>query len=410
MGRAVLQVIQSKLLDMHLEQAVIPLDVNPGEPTVKVFFTPDYAKYDRLLLLIANPEDRIGPGQWARSVCINEGINQGSVLPYVARAKQMGIAVMVLNPIEKVKGNQTPEEHIMYMWEHFIARTSLNQIAAVANKKGGDALFSFIKSYPDTLDRFVSLAFVDSEFDLTTSAMGFRKRVAAKSRKWFHSRQPQGQPLIANLTPDTIFTMATGTDRTDRGIVLVTDLVFSFIGSMLKTVLRTVEINFADGFKINTTVTATSLPEFVAALAPVARVATLDAAAIKYWDASESCFITPKSLSEVPNPSRIQLQVNSPPPTAAASTTASAATVATATPATATATATAAADTEQSLCIVCMEAIKCVAFSPCGHVACCTKCAQSMRNCPVCRAAVVTVLKLNAMQKKTSDERGRGRK
>lgn len=43
---------------------------------------------------------------------------------------------------------------------------------------------------------------------------------------------------------------------------------------------------------------------------------------------------------------------------------------------------------ERSRCLVCMEKEREVAFIPCGHRACCQKCAGNLSVCPLCRARI----------------------
>jgi hypothetical protein len=40
-------------------------------------------------------------GQWARSVCINENIDLGSMKPYIEKAIQNKFSVIILNPNER---------------------------------------------------------------------------------------------------------------------------------------------------------------------------------------------------------------------------------------------------------------------------------------------------------------------
>ncbi len=54
-------------------------------------------------------------------------------------------------------------------------------------------------------------------------------------------------------------------------------------------------------------------------------------------------------------------------------------------------------DSEIKECVVCMDSKPEAAFVPCGHVCCCLDCANTCaegRSCPVCRAAVASVLKV----------------
>jgi hypothetical protein len=43
---------------------------------------------------------------------------------------------------------------------------------------------------------------------------------------------------------------------------------------------------------------------------------------------------------------------------------------------------------EDKLCVICMEASKCVCLVPCGHICACEACAVPLDSCPTCRAVI----------------------
>eukprot|EP00271_Cylindrocystis_brebissonii_P000759 TRINITY_DN10977_c0_g1_i1.p2 TRINITY_DN10977_c0_g1~~TRINITY_DN10977_c0_g1_i1.p2 ORF type:complete len:131 (-),score=23.13 TRINITY_DN10977_c0_g1_i1:884-1276(-) len=40
------------------------------------------------------------------------------------------------------------------------------------------------------------------------------------------------------------------------------------------------------------------------------------------------------------------------------------------------------------LCVICLEAKYSCAFSPCGHMCCCSSCASQLSDCPLCRRRI----------------------
>ena len=52
------------------------------------------------------------------------------------------------------------------------------------------------------------------------------------------------------------------------------------------------------------------------------------------------------------------------------------------------------ADEEQNLCQICYEGEMDSLFYDCGHVCACVDCAKQLENCPVCRKAIVSVVKI----------------
>ena len=58
-------------------------------------------------------------GQWARRLIINDDLDKGTMLPFIAHAKETGWGVVVMNTNmntddktgKDIKGSETPEEH-----------------------------------------------------------------------------------------------------------------------------------------------------------------------------------------------------------------------------------------------------------------------------------------------------------
>jgi hypothetical protein len=48
---------------------------------------------------------------------------------------------------------------------------------------------------------------------------------------------------------------------------------------------------------------------------------------------------------------------------------------------------------DDSECIICFSEIKSSVFSPCGHYMTCGACSLRCKNCPICRAVIVAILK-----------------
>jgi len=63
-------------------------------------------------------------GIWARSVCVNENFEKGSMLPFIEKCKSQGIPVLVMNPNyqkdpvsgETIHFSNNMETHAAYVW------------------------------------------------------------------------------------------------------------------------------------------------------------------------------------------------------------------------------------------------------------------------------------------------------
>jgi len=123
-----------------------------------VFFF--YDKYFYIILL------RI----WARSVCINENLNLGSVLPFLKMAKERDMQVIIMNPNERldpISRDEIPEfssmeKHCKYVWREIIGKLNFsNEIYIVAHSMGGYCLNEILSDGINT-DRICKIAFTDS--------------------------------------------------------------------------------------------------------------------------------------------------------------------------------------------------------------------------------------------------------
>jgi hypothetical protein len=57
----------------------------------------DINRHQRALVLIQGT-GAVRAGIWSRSVCINEGLETGSMFPFIDLCRELDIAVLVMNP------------------------------------------------------------------------------------------------------------------------------------------------------------------------------------------------------------------------------------------------------------------------------------------------------------------------
>lgn len=78
-------------------------------------------------------------GQWARKLCMNDSLDEGSVIPLLVWAAQRGIATVVLNPNFRLGGGarMNAEMHVVQAWDQVIAGLPAKHVAMVAHSYGG---------------------------------------------------------------------------------------------------------------------------------------------------------------------------------------------------------------------------------------------------------------------------------
>lgn len=164
-----------------------------------LFATPDALTNDRLVVLLVG-SGKIQAGLWAQSLCINDNIDSGSVIPYLRDIKEKGWAAVVLNPNvhEGVPIADSPEAHVDYVWEHMIKISQARKVALVAHSYGGVSLMSLFKTQNATevLHQLKAVAFTDSVHHVNGR---FNKVPAAVKRflrdhaiDWVTSGEPLG--------------------------------------------------------------------------------------------------------------------------------------------------------------------------------------------------------------------------
>jgi hypothetical protein len=97
LGDLIVQEIQDRLVAVGLEERRLPGAGPANAPRTSVFASCNLESFDRIALLIQG-SGAVRAGQWARALCLNEGLDTGSILPYVARLQQRNVGVIVLNP------------------------------------------------------------------------------------------------------------------------------------------------------------------------------------------------------------------------------------------------------------------------------------------------------------------------
>ena len=93
----------------------------------KILTTKDFLTNPKCLILIQGT-GVVRLGQWARSVCINENLNLGTMIPYVDKAIKNNYSVIIFNPNErkdfktgeKIEEFITMEKHSVYVYNNII--------------------------------------------------------------------------------------------------------------------------------------------------------------------------------------------------------------------------------------------------------------------------------------------------
>ncbi|KAK0685940.1 F172A regulator, partial [Pygoscelis papua] len=188
--------------ECHLKKVTLPVDATESEPKSFIFMSEDALTNPDKLLVLIHGNGVVRAGQWARRLIINEDLDSGTQIPYIKRAIEEGYGVIVLNPnenyieVEKTKAqvqlssdssdepaekrerkdkiqketkkrrdfyekyrnpqkeketmqmyirdNGSPEEHAIYVWDHFISQSAAENVFFVAHSYGGLAFVELV--------------------------------------------------------------------------------------------------------------------------------------------------------------------------------------------------------------------------------------------------------------------------
>ncbi|NWX80372.1 F172A protein, partial [Alca torda] len=217
--------------ECHLKKVTLPVDASESEPKSFIFMSEDALINPDKLLVLIHGNGVVRAGQWARRLIINEDLDSGTQIPYIKRAIEEGYGVIVLNPnenyieVEKTKAqvqlssdssdepaekrerkdkiqketkkrrdfyekyrnpqkeketmqmyirdNGSPEEHAIYVWDHFISQSAAENVFFVAHSYGGLAFVELmIQRETEVKNKVTAVALTDSVHNVWHQEVG----------------------------------------------------------------------------------------------------------------------------------------------------------------------------------------------------------------------------------------------
>jgi len=190
LGDLVLTEIQHILrTELKMVEAFVP---EKSEEQANIFHSPDLFTNEDVLLVLICGSGAVKAGQWARSLCINDSLNNGTIIPYLDDAHASGFSSIVLNPNFCTKTLPSPIKHSSYVWDNYIAKSPAKKIIFVAHSYGGVITVNLLEQREEQiLARVKGIAFTDSVHSLnprlTKEARAF---LAHHARNWVKSKEP----------------------------------------------------------------------------------------------------------------------------------------------------------------------------------------------------------------------------
>jgi hypothetical protein len=178
------------------------------ENQVNIFVSRDWEDNTNKGMIIIQGAGQVRAGVWSRSVCINESLSMGSMLPYISKAQDQGYSLLILNPNfnhnpvsnKKIPKNSDMLNHSSYIWEQFIPKSPAKTLVILAHSCGGICTVHLLKNHSEEfLSRIKCVAFTDS---VHGTVQGLRKPargyLSSKVLNFAASREPLNYRLNLN--------------------------------------------------------------------------------------------------------------------------------------------------------------------------------------------------------------------
>jgi len=229
MGDLIAPYIQEKMVnEFKLQEIFLPENASPAHAKTNIFITPDALTNPNKLMLLIQGSGAVRPGQWARALCINDSLNQGSILPYLQKAIAARYGVIVFNPnlnrVPKnpidalpkyeqffipgkpklpefptipISENDSPLAHTITVWDKFASKAAASEIVIVAHSAGGACTMGLLRNREkQVLSKLKAIAFTDSVHSSSprdpTDVQKFLKKHAVN---WVQSDKPLDTPM-----------------------------------------------------------------------------------------------------------------------------------------------------------------------------------------------------------------------
>uniref|UniRef100_A0AAX7SWA3 ARB2 cotranscriptional regulator A n=1 Tax=Astatotilapia calliptera TaxID=8154 RepID=A0AAX7SWA3_ASTCA len=270
----------------NMTKEILPVDATEDEPTGFIYLSPDALSNPSKLLVLIQGSGVVRAGQWARRLIINQDLNSGTQIPFIERAMQEGYGVMVLNPnenyleVEKptksplpsptetsdepaekrerkddkegkkkkefyekyrnpqreteterilIRENGSSEEHVLYVWDHFVSKAAAKNVFIMAHSYGGLSFVELMNQRElEVKNKVCAVALTDSAHNiwLQETTKSTQDWMQEHCRNWVSSPEPLDIPLEP-MMPDCPRVSA-GTERHELTSWMSFDSIFRF--------------------------------------------------------------------------------------------------------------------------------------------------------------------------------------
>lgn len=278
----------------NMTKQILPEERTDDEPTSFIYLSPDALSNPSKLLVLIQGSGVVRAGQWARRLIINQDLDSGTQIPFITRAMEEGYGVMVLNPnenyleVEKsamssplpsptepsdepaekrdrkddkegkkkrefyekyrnpqketeteripIRENSSSEEHVLYVWDHFVSQAKAKNVFIMAHSYGGLSFVELMNQREtEVKEKVCAVALTDSAHNiwLQETSKGTQDWMQQHCCNWVSSPEPV-DTLLDPILRDCPRVSA-GTERHELTSWMSFDSIFRFFNKSLET-------------------------------------------------------------------------------------------------------------------------------------------------------------------------------
>lgn len=257
-----------------LQKVYIPTDATEDEPRSFFFMSKNALTGSSCLIILLQDRGVFCAGQWGRRAIVSEGLRHGTQIPFIKMALQSHWEVIVLNPNDNFtdlntekerfparqealtftesvwwipkRGSSSPEEHTVYVWDHFIAKSAARNMAFIAHGYGGLVFVDLlVQRKREVMNNVCSVAFIDSTHNMQHQSRHdpeIQEWICKNCRQWVSNSKPLNK-TVGFLMRVGCPTFSAGTEKYGLAPSCCLQPIFKYLKSMLKAKITTASRN-----------------------------------------------------------------------------------------------------------------------------------------------------------------------
>ncbi|PKU41843.1 hypothetical protein llap_7842 [Limosa lapponica baueri] len=250
-----------------LQKVYIPTNATEDEPRTFFFMSENALTSSSSLVVLLQDRGVFCAGQWGQRTIVSEGLEHGTQIPFIKMALQSHREVIVLNPNDNFvdlkpekeklsfftreeslpstqstwgipkRGSSSPEEHTLYVWDHFISKSAAKNVAFIAHGYGGLVFVDLlVQRKCEVMNKVYSVAFIDSMHNTQHQARNdpqIQKWIQTNCREWVSNRKPLGK-AVGSLVKVNCPVVSAGTEKYGLAPSCSLRSIFKYLKSTLK--------------------------------------------------------------------------------------------------------------------------------------------------------------------------------